>query len=163
MKAVIHGCKFLKWFNLQHLRDHIYNLWFTRIFFRFPPGSISLPAVTPKSSTNTGTGRCLSVIFLQLLLLWLTISLPVISQAMRVLEPVQSQQSPQQPEEDQPVPGSSEEKTVSSISLSEEFLHEQESIAGHFSKTGLTFFIPCQEIYLAYHGELFSPPPDPAP
>jgi len=117
--------------------------------------------VTPVKPRYPGAARFVAVTLLQILLLWLTIGLPVISRNIQKLKPVSFKESPLQTEDDQnPVSGGSEEKTAAAVTLSEEFLHHQEVTEGLFFIPCLPFFLSGQDTYLAYHGELYSPPPD---
>jgi len=131
-------------------------------YFHIPFSSISLPAVITDKFTYPGAGRIAGVILLQILMLWLTVCLPLVSRSMQRVKPESSRQIPLPSDDDQnPVSGLSEEKTAGAITLTEELLHEQEEPVGIFIDFVLQFLLSGQNIYLAYHGELFSPPPDP--
>jgi hypothetical protein len=117
--------------------------------------------VTPAKSAYPGTKRFAGVILLQLLMLWLTICLPVVSRSMQKINPDYSKQVPLPSDEDQnPVSGLSEEKTAGAVLLTEEFLHHRDETVFVFIPSVSQFLLTGQNIYLAYHGELYSPPPD---
>lgn len=115
----------------------------------------------PIPSTYCSAGRRISGIFFQLLLVWLTVSLPVVSESILHMNAASRQEGrgPAQDEQNQ-VPQNSEEKTPSSVSLSEEFLHHADGHTDLFTAAGPGFPVTTQSIYLAFHGELFSPPPN---
>ncbi|MFT3749333.1 MAG: hypothetical protein QM768_13490 [Agriterribacter sp.] len=104
-------------------------------------------------------------IFLMAILLWLTVSTPFIINAKKQLQIVNIELSstdvPQSLEEDgNPFSGLNEEKSGNSTNAFSEYLHEpfqmpviSESPLIHKSCSGGL-------IYVAYYGELLSPPPE---
>lgn len=112
-------------------------------------------------STYYNTNRRISGVFFQILLVWLTVCLPVVSESIQYLQKVmQEQGKPAAQDEQGQVPQNNEEKTPSSASLSEEFLHHTDGHTDLTVPAGSVFPDMSQSAYLAFHGELFSPPPN---
>ncbi|MGZ8509189.1 MAG: hypothetical protein ACXWWA_02385 [Chitinophagaceae bacterium] len=108
----------------------------------------------------------LSAVFMILALLWLTISVPFVyasQQEFAKLAKMENSGSPLTGNEEEtanPFGNTTEEKSPSSSSFSEEFLHDQHS-------TDCLFYIVQQHhkcenagTYIAFHGELIVPPPN---
>lgn len=102
----------------------------------------------------------ISAVFLILTLLWLTVSTPFIFEAQKEINRTHTSVPPGQPTEDStnPFSGLNEEKS-SEISLSE-YLHDGSAILdmnplriAHADADGA-------DIYIAFYGELLSPPPE---
>lgn len=97
-------------------------------------------------------------------LIWLTISLPFAYAAQLELTKEKlaaAGSTPSGKEDDScnPFANTTEEKTSSPNTLSEEYLHNQEEQI-HFLDNKLSH--PCHhsyDLYVAFHGELISPPP----
>jgi hypothetical protein len=104
-------------------------------------------------------------IFLMLTLGWLTISLPFVSKAKETLE-VHNPSTPDLPVESEgtedPFANTTEEKTSNSVSVSEEYLHEQHSPDHYFDELSREYIIERASLYISFYGKLISPPPDAA-
>ena len=104
-----------------------------------------------------------SSIFMILALLWLTVSIPFVYEAQKKLlqSSCNSAATTNQDEEtNNPLNNTTEEKAPSSVNLSEEYLH-------HTDNNEHTWFTITKHhrdystsLYIAFHGELFCPPPN---
>lgn len=95
-------------------------------------------------------------------LLWLTVSLPVVARAQRLLAAQERIEKPMQQEEEDgcnPLTGATEEKTPSPNTLSE-YLHEIAQLRHPVRLPIRTYIHQSTSLYLAYHGELLVPPPN---
>ena len=101
-------------------------------------------------------------------LLWLTISTPFVfvsQQKLAKQDKIADTNSPLSGNEEEaanPFSSTTEEKNPSSTSFSEEYLHDY-YIADHFFSI-VSQYHKCEKVstYIAYHGELLVPPPNPA-
>jgi hypothetical protein len=100
-------------------------------------------------------------VFMLLALLWLTISLPFVNEARQVIAKTTSQNNTDtKTSSTNPLTSATEEKTPSPSTLSEEYLHHQEEPI-HFSGDKLNHtHHHSYDVYVAFHGELISPPPE---
>lgn len=107
-------------------------------------------------------------IFLMLTLLWLTVSTPFVIAGQQELAKQQKASSLEMPVnngDDDTNTGSStniEEKVPPGSNLSEEFLHEHQTIHHFFSEISLYHKLENSDTYTAFHGELLVPPPNAA-
>jgi hypothetical protein len=107
-----------------------------------------------------------AALVMALSLLWLTVSLPFMYDAQvrqgayaRAFNDTNKNDGSEDSSAN-PFANSTEEKTPSSINLSEEYLHhyeEQIQFADNKLKHTHTHFY---EVYVAFHGDLLSPPPE---
>jgi len=111
-----------------------------------------------KGSTLYIIAKKTSSIFMALTLLWLTISLPFVYTSQQEAQKIEA--SAATSNDDNPLASTTEEKAPSPTTLSEEYLHhtdEQEhpwtAIQNHHRHF-------TSSLYIAFHGELISPPPD---
>jgi hypothetical protein len=116
---------------------------------------------------NTGTSRLVYFvsIFLMLTLAWLTVSLPFVSTAKEILETTNAIASDIPMENDEtedPFANTTEEKTSTSVSVSEEYLHEQHSPEHYLDELSKEYMTEQASMYISFYGKLISPPPDPA-
>lgn len=103
--------------------------------------------------------RKLNSLFMLLALLWLTVSLPVVTRAQDFRTQWEQAQGMATEETGNPMTGTTEEKAPSSINLSE-FLHEGSQLR-HPVPAPLLHQAGCYASrYQAYHGELLVPPPN---
>lgn len=118
---------------------------------------------------NNGS-RAISVIFMMVALLWLTISLPFLYAAQQELKKqgltVTSESPVSENDEDStnPFGNSTEEKVPgnNNTSFSEEYLHDH-YIADHFFSSDPKYYrFEDEDAYHAFHGELLVPPPNAA-
>lgn len=111
------------------------------------------------------TARYISCIFMMLALAWLTISLPIVYSAQQITQEKTSktQQTTQDEESDNPLTNTTEEKTPgNSNSFSEEYLHDANH-ADHFTtELSIKYHIEHYATYVAFYGDLETPPPDQA-
>lgn len=107
------------------------------------------------------SGQLLFAVTMIVALLWLTVSLPYVYRAQQHAITWSSSgenNHPCQPEN--PFADTTEEKALSGTSFSEEYLHDRNDITG-ITDTKLNHFHGHHyDIYVAFHGELISPPPD---
>ncbi len=108
--------------------------------------------------------RKVSAISMIAALVWLTVSTPYIfryQQDVKKAEIAKNNTPPSTDNEDNnPFANTTEEKTSSVNTMTEEYLHHHED---HklFSHTIVNLFGNSSEaLYIAFHGELISPPPD---
>lgn len=101
---------------------------------------------------------------MMLALAWLTVCLPIVNKAHEQVDQHSSTQSGHmahgnEEECDNPFATNTEEKT-SANSFSEEYLHDNH-VAEHY-RTGLSVAYKIEHCatYVAFYGELISPPPD---
>jgi membrane-associated HD superfamily phosphohydrolase len=111
------------------------------------------------------TARHVSCIFMMLALAWLTISLPIVFSAQQTSQEKisKSQQSSQDEESDNPLTNTTEEKTPSgSNSFSEEYLHDAHAAEHFTTELSAKYHIEHYATYIAFYGDLETPPPDQA-
>lgn len=113
------------------------------------------------------TSRYVSSILMMLVLAWLTISIPFVYAAQEKIKTeakAQSNSNGKSASEDDrnnPFANTTEEKTPgNSNSLSEEYIHEQHSIEHFQTEFSREYKIEQFSTYIAFYGELLSPPPD---
>lgn len=105
-------------------------------------------------------------ILMFLTLLWLTVSLPFVYDAQQKLAKISTMATPvndnpvENGEDANPLSSSVEEKVPSNTSILEEYLHHDDE--SFFSQNpGLSHIDKhSSDLYLAFHGELLSPPPE---
>jgi ABC-type transport system involved in cytochrome bd biosynthesis fused ATPase/permease subunit len=106
-----------------------------------------------------------SAVLMILALVWLTVSLPVVSDSMKELAGQEMTNSPLTPEEEtsNPLNGTTEEKApTSSSTVSEEYLHEHHKTDPFFLSAAQIHMLENAGTYTAFHGELLVPPPNQA-
>jgi hypothetical protein len=107
--------------------------------------------------------QLLSAIGMVLALLWLTVSTPFVY-ANQQQQAKQEQGCPSLPcnsdEESSPFGNSTEEKTPSSTSFSEEYLHDSDHSTEFFAAAAPDHLSQNAGTYIAFHGELLVPPPN---
>ena len=110
----------------------------------------------------------LSSVFMILTLVWLTVSLPFVNAAQQQATELSSKATSDNPlnpdEEDDnnnPFANTTEEKTSGSFNtLSEEYLHDAHSFDHYVTVPSVEYKLEHVSTYIAFHGELISPPPD---
>lgn len=99
-----------------------------------------------------------------LTLIWLTVSIPFVYTAQQKqashVKTDQSQKLPESKNATNPFGNTTEEKAPSQINLSEEYLHHHESYVYQTDNKLSHFHRHYYDVYVAYHGELLSPPPE---
>ena len=119
-----------------------------------------------RNSKNNNASRAVSVIFMMVALLWLTISLPFLYAAQQELIKqgltVNGESPVSENDEDSanPFGNSTEEKAAGNVSFSEEYLHDHHHTHYIFAITLLYQKLSNSDTYIAYHGELHVPPPN---
>lgn len=106
-----------------------------------------------------------SSIFLMVTLFWLTISTPFViacQQELAKQQKVLKASNPMSETADDSANNNIEEKVPSSTNLTEEFLHHHHTEHSFFVKTSLYHKLENSDTYIAFHGELHVPPPNPA-
>ena len=94
-----------------------------------------------------------------LMLTWLTVSLPFVNAAGK--ETTQTAPEKKSPSDTNPLTGTTEEKCNSSVSMAEEYLHDgHHELDNYITRVKLNFYHTDETTYVAFHGELLSPPPD---
>lgn len=109
----------------------------------------------------------LSSVFMILTLVWLTVSLPFVNGAQQQATEQSSSAKADNPlnsdEEDNnnPFANTTEEKTSNGFNtLSEEYLHDPHSFDHYVIVPSVEYKLQHVSTYIAFHGELISPPPD---
>jgi hypothetical protein len=115
--------------------------------------------------TNNTIARFTSCIFMMLALAWLTVSFPVVYSAQKIAQQKEAATtgSSQNNDDkaDNPFANTNEEKTsANSSSLSEEYLHDTHSAEYHLVVLSTKYTIEHHQTYIAFYGDLESPPPD---
>lgn len=101
----------------------------------------------------------ISSLFMLLSLLWLTVSLPVITRAQEVRIQWEQEQGLATEESGNPLAGTTEEKAPSGPNLNE-YLHESGQLRHPGREQLLHQARRFASFYRAYHGELLVPPPN---
>jgi cytoskeletal protein RodZ len=107
-----------------------------------------------------------SSIFMMLALAWLTVSLPFVYEAQQVREDYKSaakQDLAGTEEDSNPFSNTTEEKTPNNNNVntpSEEYLHDHHSSETYIAVPSTEYKVEHASTYIAFHGELISPPPD---
>ena len=116
------------------------------------------------SRKQAKTRRVVSSVFLMLTLIWLTVSLPFISQSREgagCAATAFNFAGDCEDETEKSIPNTAEEKTPNNANpLSEEYLHSAHPFEPHPDLLSKQYRPEASEIYLTFHGELISPPPD---
>jgi hypothetical protein len=121
-----------------------------------------------KRKSNNNASRAVSVIFMMLALLWLTVSLPFLYAGQQELIKqgltVNGESPVSESDEDSTSPfgNSTEEKVPASTSFSEEYLHDYCTADHFFSFDPKYYKFEDEDAYHAFHGELLVPPPNAA-
>jgi hypothetical protein len=106
----------------------------------------------------------LSSILMVLTLAWLTVSLPYVTavqqQAAEIKKSVNTEKQANDNDDNNPFANTTEEKNPNTINLSEEYLHETHSMEHYVAVPSIEYKVEHVPIYIAFHGELISPPPD---
>lgn len=92
-------------------------------------------------------------------LAWLTISLPYVYEAQQNIYKIADNSSTKKTAHN-PLTNTTEEKTPSVNSLSEEYLHGHEEPLHFFATEIIHNNAEFIDLYIAFHGELISPPPE---
>lgn len=107
-----------------------------------------------------------SAVLMILALVWLTVSLPVVSECMKGIANEEMTNSPLNGPEDEtsnPLSGATEEKAPTpSSNVSEEYLHEHHKTDPFFLSAAQIHMLENAGTYTAFHGELLVPPPNQA-
>jgi hypothetical protein len=107
------------------------------------------------------TARFISCIFMMLALAWLTISLPVVYSAQQTAEQKRAATTGTEEENGNPLANTNEEKTSgNSSSFSEEYLHDVHHAEHYITDLSIEYSIEHFHTYIAFYGDLESPPPD---
>jgi hypothetical protein len=110
---------------------------------------------------NKNTTRFLSCIFMMLALAWLTVSFPVVYSAQQMAQEQKVNGPGDEDKSGNPFANTTEEKTSSnSSSFSEEYLHDTHSADYHVPVSSIKYHIEHHPTYIAFYGDLESPPPD---
>lgn len=95
------------------------------------------------------------------LLTWLTVCLPFVSQSQKMAKSQTEQSSKESRSDDSnPLNNTNEEKSESGTSLLSEYLHEVSEMEHHFITLTTFFKGHPADIYIAYHPDLVIPPPE---
>lgn len=110
--------------------------------------------------------QLLSAVFMILALLWLTVSAPFVASAKQQIantEQVGDTEAPPSAgdgDSTNPFGNNTEEKSPTSTSFSEEYLHDHHKSEAFFFVTTNFHKIENAGTYVAFHGELLVPPPN---
>ena len=118
-----------------------------------------------KSSRRpTKTSLIVSSIFMMLTLAWLTVSLPFVYSSQKTTQSTTASANHSNDcndeDSDNPFSNTTEEKSSNSTSFSEEFLHDTHASEYSIAVPSTEYKVEHASIYIAFHGELISPPPD---
>jgi hypothetical protein len=102
--------------------------------------------------------QLLSASLLVVSLLWLTVSTPFVFNAQQQCHAWSEKDA--LPEDDLPLAGSTEEKSPTSQTVQEEYLHDEDDsfLLSSLYLQHASMHPP--QVYVAFHGELLSPPPE---
>lgn len=104
--------------------------------------------------------RKIAACFMMLALLWLTVSLPVVNEYFQKATSSSIAYNDNNEDGTNPLVNTNEEKT-SNFTFSEEYLHHQEFIVCYPPFVPQVVHAMYQApLYIAFHGELISPPPE---
>lgn len=110
--------------------------------------------------------RVANSIFLMLMLAWLTVSIPFVYAAQdayhaKMLASGKADATADD-NNDNPFANTTEEKSseTSTTNFSEEYLHDAHSEDHYLTELGIEYKIEHTATYIAFYGELLSPPPD---
>jgi len=97
-----------------------------------------------------------------LALFWMTINMPFVQRAQEVkIQNEKAKPVSQQEEEGaDPINPPTEEKAGNSVSFSEEYIHHSDGTSPFSAKEIKHSFPVNTPLYIAFYGELISPPPD---
>lgn len=106
--------------------------------------------------------RYVSSVFMVLMLAWLTVSLPFVYAAQEAMDAkcLATTGCHSEDKNDNPFANTTEEKTSSSTQLSEEYLHDSHATEHFLTELSSDYKIEHVSTYIAFYGELLSPPPD---
>jgi len=108
---------------------------------------------------HTNIWPVISGVFMFLVLLWLTVSLPFVTSAKKIAAVEQG--SAQDSGMNNPLTGTSEEKAPGTVNLAEEFLtHFENDFSLIPYQIPIAYIHAHEAIYKAYHGEPPCPPPN---
>lgn len=101
-------------------------------------------------------------IFMMLALAWLTVSTPFVYACYKDVAAVEKQQCGQNADEEDcnPFSNTTEEKSHNSFTTLSEYLHDTYHADHHFTIVDRFHRGHSYDLYLAYHPELLSPPPE---
>lgn len=106
----------------------------------------------------------ISCIFLMLTLSWLTVSLPFLYSSQQTMEQAGGlavfPSEGHEEETENPFANTTEEKTPNSITATEEYLHDIDLTEQYLTAFSLEYKVEHVSTYIAFYGELISPPPD---
>ena len=107
------------------------------------------------------TARFISCIFMMLALAWLTVSFPVVNAAQQIAKEQKVNGPGDEDKSGNPFANTTEEKTSSnSNSFSEEYLHDTHSADYYVPVSSIEYHIEHHPTYIAFYGDLETPPPD---
>lgn len=100
---------------------------------------------------------------MMLTLAWLTVSLPFVNSARQSVQQTKTSSVPanQEDDNDNPFANTTEEKAPGSgNTIAEEYLHDHYSCEHYITVPSAEYKVEHVSTYIAFHGELISPPPD---
>lgn len=117
-----------------------------------------------KNVSKYNTLQRVSSLLMIVSLVWLTVSIPFVYNAQQQLTKIKTEQgtkgtSPQD-QNTNPFANTTEEKPVSNISITEEYLHHHDRTGTITEINPRLFFLRDESTYTAFHGELLTPPPN---
>jgi hypothetical protein len=98
-----------------------------------------------------------SSLFMVMALIWLTLSTPYVYAAQQVKK---QQQKEQKYHDNNPFSNTTEEKNESSVNTLSEYLHDVHLIEHDFTVVQKFYKRYPSDLYIEYHPELLSPPPE---
>jgi cytoskeletal protein RodZ len=116
------------------------------------------------SRKSVKTSLIVSSILMMLTLAWLTVSLPFVYSSQKMAQSTTSSACNHadcnDEDTDNPFSNTTEEKSSSTTSFSEEFLHDTHPSEHDVTVPSTEYKVEHASTYIAFHGELISPPPD---
>jgi hypothetical protein len=106
-----------------------------------------------------------SAVLMIFALVWLTVSLPVVSESIKELanhEMTNSSLTGTEEETSNPLNGTEEKAPTPTSNVSEEYLHEHHKTDPFFLSAAQLHMLENAGTYTAFHGELLVPPPNQA-
>lgn len=93
-------------------------------------------------------------------LAWLTVSTPFVYKAQQETAKQQALAVTDEEDASNPFANTTEEKTPNSLTALSEYLHEAATIQHPVQIISSCFPVHSSSLYIAFHGELLSPPPE---
>jgi hypothetical protein len=107
-----------------------------------------------------GKGRIASVVLMLMALAWLTISLPFVYSHQQKCSTIVQVTDEDTQDSTSPFGNTTEEKTEGGATSLSEYLHFMQQFERHFTVLSTKYSVHFADMYVDYHPEMFSPPPE---